>query len=279
MNEKIINKIKKLAAKAESANEIGNIEEAAAFSAKVNEMLTQYNLDMAELGTGSEEEIGDEKFLDMNLDYRWKVNLLTVLCEYNYCKVVYYKHFKDVRYNRHGRYTVYEKEKSVSIIGRPDNVEVVRYLYSMLVSQFQTIAGTAWRAYLKDVRKQLIEMGYTSQEMVYKDPAKYTNVTSAHIYKTSFYKGAVAGVLKKLKEQMEKAEQKHGQKMTDLMVVNNAAVQAYMKEHFGKMGTMRNSKSELNASAYRKGVEAGKNASMARGVATGDQVATKMLKS
>ena len=279
MNEKIIDKIKKLAAKAESAKEIGNIEEAAAFSAKVNEMLTQYNLDMAELGTESEEEIGDEKFFDMNLNYRWKIDLLTVLCEYNYCECFFTRHVKGYKATRSGYKTTYEREHSSTIIGKPENVEVVRYLHSMLVSQFQTMAGNAWGAYLKDVRRQLVELGYAPNGRVYKDPAKYTNATSAHVYKTSFYKGAVAGVLKKLKEQMEKAEQKHGQKMTDLMVVNNAAVQAYMKEHFGKMGTMRNSKSELNASAYRKGVEAGKNASMARGVATGDQVATKMLKS
>ena len=279
MNEKIIDKIKKLAAKAESAKEIGNIEEAAAFSAKVNEMLTQYNLDMAELGTGSEGEIGDEKFFDMNLDYRWKVDLLTTLCEYNYCKCFFMRHVKGHRATRSGYKTTYEKEYSSTIIGKPENVEVVRYLYSMLVSQFQTMAGTAWRAYLKDVRKQLIEMGYAKDHPAYKKPHKYTNASRSYKYKNSFYKGAVIGVIKKLKEQMAKAEKKHGQKMTDLMVVNNAAVQAYMKEHFGKMGTMRNSKSELDASAYRKGVKAGENASMARGVATGDQVATRMLNS
>jgi hypothetical protein len=279
MSEKIIDKIKKLAAKAESAKEIGNIEEAAIFSAKVSELLTQHNLDMASLQTEEEQPVSGEKFFDMKVNYRWKVDLLTVLCEYNYCEAIYHRHFKDVRYNRHGRYTVYEKEKSVSIIGRPENVEVVRYLYSMLVSQFEAMAGSAWMSYLADVRKRLAEMGYSTDSRVYKDPAKYTNATSAHIYKTSFYKGAVSGVLRKLKEQMKAAEQKHGAKITDLVLVNNAAVQAYVKENFPGLGTMRNGGGELDASAYRKGVKAGENASMARGVATGDQVATRMLNS
>lgn len=48
-NDKIIDKISKLLAQAQSAEDIGNADEAAAFSAKAAELMTQYKIDMSDV--------------------------------------------------------------------------------------------------------------------------------------------------------------------------------------------------------------------------------------
>lgn len=62
--EEILEKIRKLQAHADSAQEIGNEAEAQAFAAKVQELLTAYKLSAADMGTGqrAQEEPVDHEF-------------------------------------------------------------------------------------------------------------------------------------------------------------------------------------------------------------------------
>ena len=88
----IKDKIAKILAKAESAKEIGNANEAATFSAKVNELLTKYNLEKADLKFEEEDTIiadtGNGLTISKKMG-RWTSRLLGVLCKYNYCKDIY----------------------------------------------------------------------------------------------------------------------------------------------------------------------------------------------
>lgn len=270
-------KLQKLMVKADSAKEIGNAAEAAAFSAKVNDLLTKYNLEMADIEFSKEDEViaDDQKGLILlNKTGRWTSRLLSTLCNYNYCKCVYHTF---------GR----SKEMCVTIIGKKENVEVVRFLYDILKSQLEKIAKNEWRLYMKDIqlkilaaRQEVLTESSKMTENMVKKPWKYfKSVMNRQAFYKSFFLGAVVGVNERLESEMKKAEVTYGEKVTALVRVNDAQIERFIAEKFGKLGGFKKAKSiSINSSVYEKGLEAGKNASMVKGVATGASVATKFLK-
>lgn len=273
MSNSILKKIQKLAAKAESAKELGNLAEATAFSAKVSEMLTINNLAMSDINIEDESEVDGYFVNDLGLSTKqgkWTVNLLTVLSEHNYCSVVYQQTGKS--------------DYAATIIGQPENVEVVKYLYSVLKRQFETIAKQEWKSYLEKTRKELQEL-YPSESPVliqepalFKKPWKYfKGVSSRSKYLSSFFRGAVIGVQLKLDEQRKEAENIHGAKITDMIIIKDADVQAWKEKEFPNLTKMRTRKISVNGEAYNTGIKTGKNASMAKGIANGQSVATTML--
>lgn len=282
MHNSILNKIQKLKAKADSAQELGNIHEAATFSAKVNELLTTHNLAMADLNIEDQSEVKGLKFSDLGVTTkqgRWTASLISILCEFNYCESIFHTSVKGYRHNKRGRLVrIKNKAVEVTIIGRPENVEVVKYLYSVLKTQFESLANQEWKDYAKATRHQLSLRGYAPSTPEYKKPWKYfRNFSTKDKFVTSFYLGAIHGVHAKLKTQLQKAESKHGSKITDLILVNDAAVKAYMQQHHPNLGSFQNRRKTVNSRAYNSGKQAGHNASMAKGVASGTRVATKML--
>lgn len=271
MEDKLIKRIQKLSAKAESSKKIGNIDEAAAFSAKVNELLITHNLAMADLDTDDQDSVDGIKYTDLGLSKkysRWTVNLLTVLCKYNYCKSVYLQ-------------TSLKKNKtfSATIIGRPENVEVVIYLYEILKREFEKMASVSWKSYLKDIREKLvIKFSLSKSSLQYKKPWTIGHAYSGRgHYMTSFYRGAIQGIISKLDKEMDIAEEAYGSKITDLVIVNDAAVNEYMKENYNNLARMRSSSGKVNGDAYSKGKKLAESSSMAKGVATGSSVATKHI--
>lgn len=270
-------KLQKLMAKADSTKEIGNAAEAAAFSAKVNDLLTKYNLEMADIEFSKEDEvIADDQngLILLNKTGRWTSRLLSTLCNYNYCKCVYHTF---------GR----SKEMRVTIIGKKENVEVVRFLYDILKSQLEKIAKNEWRLYMKDIqlkilaaRQEVLTESSKMTENMVKKPWKYfKSVMNRQAFYKSFFLGAVVGVNERLESEMKKAEVTYGEKVTALVRVNDAQIEKFIAEKFGKLGGFKQKKSiSINSSVYEKGLEAGKNASMVKGVATGASVATKFLK-
>lgn len=264
-------KLQKLMAKAESAKEIGSAAEAATFSAKVNELLTKYNLEMADIEFSEEDEViadNENGLVVMNKMGRWTSRLLGILCHYNYCKDIYY---------RYGR----RKDMKVTLIGKKENVEVVLFLYSILKSQLENIAKKEWKNYINGVQQQLknIDFGVgILQSNIEAKPWMYIkSVMNRQSFYKSFFLGAVSGVNQKLEEEIKKSEIVYGDKITALVKINDAQIINFVKEHYNNLGTFKSKTIRINGNAYNKGVEAGKNASMARGISTGDRIATKLL--
>jgi hypothetical protein len=271
----IIQKIQKLTAKAESSKEIGNVQEAALFSAKVSELLTKHNLAMSDIDVEDNDEVIGQRTDDLGLSLKqgkWTIHLLSIIGEYNYCETIYHTQRK---YNARGR-IVKDPKATVTIIGRPDNVEVVLYLYGVLKRQFEQMVKREWNTYIKAVKKRISEItGIPAKSIRPKDLG--SNISTRSNFYKSFYLGAVKGVKDRLEEQMQKAEHEYGAKITDLMIVNDADIKAYMQVNYPDVGKMSSRRTRINGDAYRKGVEAGKSSSFAKGVATGATVATKML--
>jgi hypothetical protein len=213
----------------------------------------------------------------LGLSQRWKMDLLTILCKYNYCEAIFQRHYKGTKYNKYGSYAVYENERTVTLIGRPENIDVVKYLFGLLVEHFERLSAKEWKGYISEIRQAMLAAGIAKTHPLYKNPTTHKNVTAGYKFKNSFYAGAVYGVKRRLQEQLEKAEIEHEGQMNALIRVNDADIQAYIKANMGKIGKMRNGGSDYDSTAFSKGVKAGQNASMARGVSTGDTIATRLL--
>ena len=141
------------------------------------------------------------------------------------------------------------------------------------------MASKEWKAYLKKTRQDIMDkFGYEKNSPQVKQPWKHFHgpVTRSKYY-SSFYAGAVNGVHRKLEEKKIEAEEIHGSKITDLVLINDTEVQAWIEEAFPNSGTLNNRKKNIDGGAYNKGEDEGRNASMAKGVATGETVETKRL--
>ena len=127
--DNITEKIKKLLALSQSSNE----NEATAAAAKVTEMLTQYNLTLADLGGLTVEPI-DEMTIDQSLkNVPWKMFLLQAIAQVNYCVAF-------------SRSTHYGPVRAV-VIGRPTNILIIQQLYEYLVTAVDRVTKEAIAAY------------------------------------------------------------------------------------------------------------------------------------
>ena len=100
MDNKIIDKLQKLLAHAESAKECGNMDEAAAFAGKVQDLLTKHQLSMSDIEIAEEKASGEQVERELVSPERlgvkfsskvqhWQVDLLNGLAAANNCQSFY----------------------------------------------------------------------------------------------------------------------------------------------------------------------------------------------
>jgi DNA replication initiation complex subunit (GINS family) len=110
MNEKIIDTLRKLINHEKSAREIGNVEEAAAFAAKIQSFIDKYNIELSEIDLTVEENDIRSETLVADCKQQWMKFLLVDIAEINGCTIVF----------RTAGYDVY---------GLPMDIELVATLY------------------------------------------------------------------------------------------------------------------------------------------------------
>lgn len=175
--DKVIEKIKKLLALSQSPNEA----EAAAASIKAQQLLTQYNLNAADLQEQSE-EVGTFEVEVSSKAVSWKQFLVCGIAKANFCKAfTYVTASKTMR------------RVALTLVGRPANTKVAKLQYEYLSQTVERLAQleTGDRAYknafrlgcanrisqrLKDSVEQQKEYGFT-----------YENVTTSALAIRSLY--------------------------------------------------------------------------------------------
>lgn len=157
MSENLINKIQKLREKAESANQLGNLEEANAFMSKVAELMSKYNLQESDIET---QQNKDEKFVAQNtqdgVNYHknptlglWDRDLIFAIARMNYCKSLLFPYFK------------------VGIfIGKPINIEVAKYMYDTACNLFPTIAEKSYSESYNNIKEYFAVKESTPKTLV-----------------------------------------------------------------------------------------------------------------
>jgi hypothetical protein len=218
MRDKIIQRIKKLKAHAQSAIAIGSLEEAEAFTAKVTELLMEYNIEMAEVDAA--EEMGKDEFHNWvyaeSVSYKGKgiaslslLGLVRVLCRYNFCDFTYNTHFKTFR-----------------IYGHADNVDTVIWLYHYLTIGFYRLASLDYKNQTASGRFQ---------------------------YMSDWFVGAADGIVGVLE-----ALRKKNNKVNALVVLNKKALASYFDKNITNCRTVRGKDKKVRSSeAYDKGYQTG----------------------
>lgn len=167
MNEKIIDKIRKLAALSKSSNE----HEAALAAARMQELLFKHNLDMSAIETKEEESDYLRSDYQTGRD-TWRQVLMNVICVNNFCQAVKLR-----------------EKGEVAIVGKPHNVEVVQFMYEYLNRELVRLADRGWE------RQQVMD--------IYEDGQKH----SSRRWKNSFYWGANNIIAQRLKAQRRQDEE------------------------------------------------------------------------
>lgn len=170
-------------------------DEAATAAAKVQALLTEYNLEMADVAQQETvNEIGTDTQTVSNGNRspytKPFANLLYILSKYNFCQSIY---------NNDGRSVIF---------GKPHNIAAVKYLYSHLS-----------RVLLAEAKRQ------------YKEQSRLETPQS---WNTSFIQGANYEIALRLKAQQEQQSQTSGA-VNALVVTSNQLVQQRVRQEFPRI--------------------------------------------
>ncbi|BDE81902.1 DUF2786 domain-containing protein [Porphyromonas somerae] len=221
--QKILDKIQKLLKLQHSAENLGNEGEAYAAATAVHRLLTTYNLSLQDIvGTGEEDSNiikSDDITYRSQFGCQWKLSLLTIVADNNYCSVL-----------------VKSYKQHMLIVGHQDNVEVVKTLYSYLVSAFNKLSvrrRAEFSAQLREENKRLTEAGKKK-------------------FMRSYYIGAVAGLLENFNSHKPTSEE------TGLMICHKTEIEKYLSEDSTYNGKTFKGKG-INKDLMLEGVLAGEN--------------------
>lgn len=194
--DKLHDRIRKILALTRSPNE----QEAALAAAKLQSLLTEHNLSMADLESRGQASPGvREQSHDLGkAAFKWKLDLAEGIAEFYYCAPI-----------------VNRTTKQVAFVGRPDNVEALQMLYAWVIDQIKRIATEERRKHIDSTGEHI-------------DPLRW---------QVSFGVGAVERLVERMVEMKDRqaAEMSRDEYggITALALSHNKEVSDYLEERFG----------------------------------------------
>lgn len=237
MENKILEKLRKLLLHKESAEQIGSTSEAEAFALKIQDMLNQYNLSLSDINLEDRKSnMVREKGLDaksQGFKGRSSYIVMNVIAQNNWCKA-YASHSSSVG--------------TMSVIGSKENVEVCKYLHSIL---FPLAVKLGKAEYLKFKKTDMsVQLGLIT--------------TSRGKYMRAYIDGFAKGLSVKFHREKEKFEVENPG-VASLIVCNDQALKEFQEKVIGKTRTLKTKVSNVG-DANSKGFSAGLNANIAKGI-------------
>jgi hypothetical protein len=231
--EDVLKKLKKLKKLYEGAKQINSEGEAAAAASAIQRLLVEYNLSMEEVESSiskDERKDGVEEQQTSGYNYKsiggqWEYRLAYVICKYNFCKCFQYGN----------------SYKNLMIIGKPENLETVKWLKNMLAERFVEISNKKWKEYKLGLEYLL------SGCKISKDR-----------FQRSFLMGCVAGLDVRMKEMAER-DVDYSNKVTALTVCNNAAIDEFIANKYNKVKYRRATAGGDTEEARHMGYKEGRN--------------------
>lgn len=259
----ILSKLKKLQRLYEGAKAINSEAEAQNAAIKIQNLLTQYNLSMADLDSVNDDKSANSVSEDRIDDYwrhktggQWDQLLLYGICKYNFCYVLISS--KNVyRTTRNGR-EICENRQRYIVIGEPQNIEVVKWLFGVLSRQLYELSKKRYKEYLADNSQALMRL-YTGEKRM--SPAKFHR---------SYLAGAAKGVQQKLKEERDRELQAQVQ-VNALVLRTDKKLDDYLAENYPKLGKAR-PEHIGSYQAMRQGMEDGRNVTISKAGLTTENV-------
>lgn len=202
IDEKLIARLQKVLALTTSPME----GEAQAASLMLKELLAKHNLDIADLERRGEKVAQGVKEDGYDLGkaaFTWKLDLAEAVAKHYFCYPM-----------------VDRKKKTVAFIGRPDNTESLRMLYTWLIDQIKRISADERRAHLSRTGEHI-------------DPLRW---------QVQFGIGAAARLGDRLEEQ--KRKEAANNEIQALVVHHEVEISDYLEEKYGYRRDGRMTKQE-----------------------------------
>lgn len=251
MESKVLEKIKKLVAKQQSAEEIGSVEEAEIFAAKVQELLMKHNLSMSQIEQDRADGMAEDTLSVKIPSIGGKSNfqIMNAIAKNNWCKC----------------FTL-GGTKNFVIVGDKDNVATVKYIHSIVTPVF-------------------VNAGKNDYKNDYLPHCTDYKPIGVDTYLRKYILGCASGLFDKLYEERQEMIQEDDldKKGTNeltcsaLIVLNDKAVDNYIGEKHGKLVRGRKTTTSRRANgAYENGYDTGKNVSISAPISAGSN--SKKLK-
>jgi hypothetical protein len=246
---KIIDRIKKLLALAESGNE----HEAAAAAARAQSLLQLHQLEMAQIvGTVGRDSKGEIRMAHVpflgaarailagknpygTVRSSWEVLLGGYVARAFFCEILY-------------------SQINLEFIGREVDLEVATYTYAVLAKRIEDLAQIRTR-----------EFGARYQEKYGVSYRHATGPSHPKAFRMSWIEGAVLGVAATLKEQSERFRNEHGKETAYALVSQRGEeVKAIRDQH--STGTFSTASNRTNIAARTAGYIEGKSMQIQAGI-------------
>lgn len=264
----ILSKLKKLQRLYEGAKAINSEAEAQNAATKIQNLLTQYNLSMADVESVAdneqktdviEERLGDN--WQRKCGGSWDQLLLYGICKYNFCCVLV-SNRNVCRMNRNGR-EVWENRRRYIVIGEPQNIQVVKWLFDVLAANLYKLALKRYEEYRNDDTQAVMRLFVGEKKM------------HRGTFLRSYLAGAAKGVQQKLKEERDRELQAQVQ-VNALVLRTDKKLDDYLAEKYPKLGIPR-PEHIGSYQAMRQGMEDGRNVTISKAGLTAENTNLNQL--
>lgn len=244
--DEVMRKLRKLKALYEGAQKINSEGEAQNAARAIQRLLTEYNLSMEQVGVEPEEDPVLKEdvsgFTYKSIGGDWEMYLTSVLCRHNFCRCL-----------------LYGTIRKLVIVGKRENIETVKWLRDMLSERYVRFSKEKYKEYLAS--------------------GDYYRPMSKDKYQRGYLKGCAAGLDAKLTEEEERDKQRDldfGSKVTALVVRNDAAIDNFIANQWGKLKT-RARASTQKTSAFYEGYAEGKKTQIHRPIEESQGKSEKLI--
>lgn len=227
-DEKIMDKLGKIKAHMESAQELGNEAEAQAFAAKLQEMLLKHKLEMTDIQYTQhlKEEPVEEMRVGGDYEYRGKKRFMTNYpdVEVTHRRCEWAEDLMRVIARAHScSFLVSKGTSALWIVGRKSDAAVAEYLFIVLLRAAEKMSHAEYMKFRRACRKE----GEGNKELTAELLAQ------THGFKDSWLKGFIQRLSQRFYDEQRKMEQ--DTTGTALMRINKEAlaVKEYLEGRFG----------------------------------------------
>lgn len=241
MDEKILDRIRKLLALATSSNE----HEAALAAARAQDLLFQHNLTAAQVvGAAAAKEARENSYQQHRWESgreTWRTSLVNALASNNFCQAVYIG------------------KGQVSVIGKPENAEFVRFMFNYLTVEIDRLSGLARR-------KRDLAVMFGDDEPIQR-PLVWLN---------NFRVGAVQIIGERLREQANR-NRRQSSEAEALVVVSGKELAKRVKQFFPRLQNVKR-KFQVDTDGFEAGQQAGRSIGLERhGLSSGNPLGRRLL--
>ena len=252
IDDALLKRIKKLLALSTSSNE----HEAAAAAAKAQALMFEHNLVMAQVeGVDLAPDLTKVDKTYATIESKpgdgteWQRDLADYVARSSFCKVLY------------------SGSRRLIWIGRKPDVEMAQYTFSFLTAELRRLRDEYGKERWAEAKAEAKARGITFHQWESESKWDYSRVHPLEA-KNQWIRGAVDGVGRKMLDEF-RSRQKATEQSTALVAVRGAELDAYMEDHFPKIGTRRSA--SAYGADYMAGVKHGQSMSVRPGIGQGTQ--------